>query len=133
MARLTSIDLDVKVLRGDSATITLGLTRKNEQGATVAFPIADLTHEVWLTVKDDTSLGDDASWIQKRLGSPGDMAIRAAPNDWIVDVGVSAGETAVMEPKTYFYDAQVKVLASGEVRTMAIGRFIVLPDVTRAT
>lgn len=123
----------MRVPRGDSATVTLALTRPDAGGVVRAFPITDATHEVWFTVKGDTNLPDSAALIRKRLSSGGDMTIRPAPDDWIVDVHVAAGETALIEPGDYFYDAQVKVLASGETRTMVIGRFVVLPDVTRAT
>jgi len=131
LARLTNIDLDVQVFRGDSATITLGLTRPDANGKPQAFPIATMTHEVWVTVKSNAGETDGEAVIRKKLSNPGDMVIRAAPNDWIVDVTIPAGETAFLDPGRYVYDAQVKVLASSEVRTMAVGRFEVLPDVTR--
>lgn len=132
MARLTNIDTDIRVLRGDSATLTLGLTKPDDAGVVQPFPVADTTHELWVTVKGDTAMSDSDAWVRKRLTSSGDMAVRTPPNDWIVDVRITADETALIPPGDYWYDAQVKVLASGEVRTMVIGRFIVLPDVTRA-
>lgn len=128
----TTIDSDMRVLRGDTATVTMTLVKPDANGKPQPFPIAPTTHEVWFTVKDDTNDADGGAWIRKKMSS-GEIATRLAPNDHVIDLTISAGETGTMPPGTYFYDAQVKVLASGEVRTMAIGRFIVLPDVTRAT
>jgi len=132
LTNVTNPDQDIPVLRGDSATITLVLTRPNSSGVIEPFPVDDSTHEVWFTVKADTAVADTQAEIRKRL-SAGEMTVRPAPDDDIVDVVVAAGETAVMPVGDYFYDVQVKVLASGEVKTVALGRFTVLPDVTRST
>lgn len=126
-----AIDNDIRTFRGDSVTVTLALTRPNAQGVIEEFPIDIATHEVWLTVKADTADPDTSAWVQKKL-SAGDMTIRPDPDNWIVDVPISAIETSLMVPGTYFYDAQVEVLVTGETRTMVIGRFIVLPDATHA-
>jgi hypothetical protein len=132
LANVTNPDQDIPVLRGDSATVTFVLSRPNAQGQIEDFPIDHTTHEMWFTVKADTGVPDTQAEIRKRL-SVGEMTVRPAPDDDIVDVVIAAGETAVMPPGDYFYDAQVKVLASGEVKTVALGRFTVLPDVTRST
>jgi hypothetical protein len=123
--------VDIEVLRGDTATITLVLAKPDDSGTMQPFPIADTTHEVWLTVKIDPADPDSQAVIRKRMGA-GDMAIRVPPNDHVVDVVIPAGETAVLDPGRYFYDSQVKVKVTSEVQTMALGRFFVLPDVTRA-
>jgi hypothetical protein len=124
---------DMLVPRGDSTTVTFVLTKANLETQRIEpFPINDVAHEFWMTVKDDTSRPDSEAFVQKRLSSPGDMTVRAAPLDNVVDVHLLAGEVALMLGD-YFYDAQVRVNSTGEVRTVDMGRFTVVPDVTRAT
>lgn len=123
--------MDIEVLRGDTTTVTLVLAKPDDSGVMQPFPIADTTHEVWLTVKIDPNDPDSQAVVRKRMGA-GDMVVRTPPNNHVVDVVIPASETAVLDPGRYFYDSQVKVKVAGEVRTMALGRFFVLPDVTRA-
>jgi hypothetical protein len=123
---------DMVVPRGDSTTVTFVLTKLNPTtGKIEPFPINPIANEFWMTVKEDTAEPDTQAVVQKRLSSPGDVSIRAAPHDNVVDVHLLAGEMALLLGD-YFYDAQVRVNATGEVRTVEIGRLTVVPDVTRA-
>jgi hypothetical protein len=124
---------DLLVPRGDTSTVTFVLTRIDPAtGQPREEPIDAATHEFWMTVKEDTSDPDSQAMIRKRLSVPGDMTIRAAPDDHVIDVTLQAGEMALLLGD-YFYDAQMKVKSTGEVRTVDLGRFQVVPDVTRAT
>ncbi len=86
---------------------------------------------LWFTVKRSFANADSAAVLQLLSGLDGGITIDDAESGDIT-VDCPAETTAAIAPRTYVYDIQLR-RGDGEIQTLAIGEFVVLPDVTRAT
>lgn len=116
---------NITLTRGDSRT--LSITVLDSDGSA-----ADLTGaSIWWTAKRDINDADADAIISKTVGSgitvtnaAGGLAtVTIAPDDWT---------DAEDSDKHYVWDLQVKS-DTGTVTTVASGRIIITPDVTRAS
>jgi len=109
----------ISLYRGDSKELTLTFTNVDDEavditGGTVVF-----------TVKNSREDADEAAVMQKTVTSHENAA------GGISKVDIAIEDTEELEPKVYSYDIQL-TLPAGVKKTVAIGDFEVLTDITRA-
>ena len=119
-----SANLTVK--RGDTYTNTLTVLDIND----LAYDLTGAT--VWFTVKrrnDAASNDDDALvklyWVS---GGASDGITITDPDSGIMEVEISATDTAALDPTLYAYDVQIA--KAGDVYTPVIGTISVQRDIT---
>lgn len=122
MIAIQDATIDFEIIQGDDETITV--TFKDEDG--VAINITGYT--VFFTMKkrpDDDSDDSDAP-IKKTVTSHTD------PTHGITVVNLTSAETALLEPRRYVYDFQLKDL-SNKITSSRYGVLEVIKDVTNRT
>lgn len=128
---LTTLDF---IYRGDDVTLTVTATYPEdipEQSVTAGdpFPLAD--KDIWFTAKHKAKEEDVSAEFQKTSGVGGGITVRAAPNNHIADIEISASDTADMTKSALLVcDVQTK---GTKTWTVWKGYLPVYADVTRAT
>jgi hypothetical protein len=91
--------------------------------------VQDLTGaKLWLTAKKFSSDADAEADLQ--LDSTGDIAIAGDPTTGVFTVSFKESTTKDLEGESW-YDIQV-LMATGKIATIAYGKLIFLPNLTRA-
>ena len=113
-------------------TSTARITRR--RGDTWSISITGLgaiadREALWLTIKQTFAKTDTEAVLQVTDADEITVDDETAGD---ITIAVDAETTAALEPRVYEYDIQVR-RTTGQVQTLAIGRFEVAADVTRAT
>ncbi len=120
---LLPASLDISRKRGDTFTFTIVF---NEGGSPKDFT-ADGGTTFVLSVNSESKPTDTSNEIFSLTGSS--ITGDASGNVNITLGAVEADQT----PKTYYYELQMKGNTSGQIRTLATGKWTVVQDIVKAT
>jgi len=110
----------ISVIRGDSRTIQVTFTDSSNQ------PV-DLTGaELFFTVNASSDPTDDSSAAIHKT-----VSVFTDPTSGVATISLSGTDTDI-DPKTYFYDVQIKD-ASGDITSSKQDKFTVTADISRST
>lgn len=112
---------NIKLRRGDSRTITIAVV----DSAGDPYDLTGLT--VWFTAKTKYSLADASAEIKKTIAD----GISVASN--VATISIDPDDTNSLPDRDNFlqYDFQIKD-GSGGIYTVAAGKMVIEPDVTKA-
>ena len=118
---------DLVLTAGDARLVRLTFTVADEASRRpVPYLIDPVLHEVRFTVRRVPP--DSPIVVQKKL-STGEIVVRDAPHANVVDVRLAPGDTAGLDG-TFWFDAEVTVLASRDPATAVKARLTVVPGVS---
>lgn len=115
---------DITIYRGDTVKLDLAVT----SGGAV-YPLTGST--IWFTAKRQYSDPDSSAVFQKSTLSGGIVITNAALGIARVTISPPDTQTVTNSKEILFFDAQMKD-SQGQVYTLASGRLILLPEVTKA-
>lgn len=118
----------LRLVRGDSRRVKVTLQLPNASGVLQPYPVALGQHEVVFTVKRSTD-DPDPGVLRKTL-SGGGVAIDGSSANVVYAV-IGPSDTANLTG-VYWYDVQVREIATGDVQTPILDRLTVVADVSRA-
>lgn len=128
-------DFSLQLKHGDDRVLILTATYPeaiSEQDIAAGDPFPLTNKELWVTAKRSERDSDEDAVFQKTTADG--ITIRANPNEHIAEVAIDAADTASLPygTITLVCDAQVKT-EDDKTWTMASGKIVVSPDVTRST